>query len=193
MNNEVCFVINSKKLYVDEYLVEFNIPIFFICKDDDNNRYAVICENTSELEYLICRVPLNSLYKMLKNELSLYDFIYQSIEKWILKSGDTLESDLVETVQELQFDYYPKKNEYLDLNSDKICNYIKRIENELDHNSQYEKSSEENYSIELSRMFLETIASFTTVVNESNNRYKISRNSVKQRIPLKLALVGGLY
>lgn len=193
MNNDVCFIINSKNLYVDEYLVEFNIPIFFICKDDNNNRYAVICENTSELEYLICQVSINSLYKMLKNELSLYDFIYKSIEKWILKSGDTLESDLVETVQELQFDYYPKKNEYLDLNSDKICNYIKRIENELDYNSQDENSSEENYSIELSRMFLETIASFTTVVNESNNRYKISRNSVKQRIPLKLALVGGLY
>lgn len=188
MNNEVCFVINSKKLYVDEYLVEFNIPIFFICKDDSNNRYAVICENTSELEYLICHVSINSLYKMLKNELSLYDFIYKSIEKWILKSGDTLEADIVEAVQDLRFDYYPKKNEYLDLNNDKICNYIKRIENEL-----VEQPIEENCSIELTKMVLETIASFSTFVSESNNRYKISRNSVKQKIPLKLALVGGLY
>ena len=187
MDNDVCFVINSKNLYVDEYLVELNIPIFFICKDDDNNRYAVICENTSELEYLICRISINSLYKMLKNELTLYDFIYESIEKWILKSGETIESDKVYAVSELRMDYYPK-NEYLDLKSTKIVNYIKKIENEI-----LEQSIEENCSIELTKMVLETIARFSTVISESNNKYKIPRNSVKHKIPLKLALVGGVY
>lgn len=41
-------------------------------------------------------------------------------------------------------------------------------------------------------MFLETIAKFPTVVNESNKLYKIPRNSEKHKIPLKIALAGGV-
>ena len=106
MINEVCFKIDSKNLYIDEYLVELNIPIFFICKDDANKKYAVMCENTSTLEYLICSVSINSLIKMLKNELTLYDFIKQSTFKWIIKSGETFESDIIELVTNLPDDYY---------------------------------------------------------------------------------------
>ena len=187
MINEVCFKIDSKNLYIDEYLVELNIPIFFICKDDANKKYAVMCENTSTLEYLICSVSINSLIKMLKNELTLYDFIKQSTFKWIIKSGETFESDIIELVTNLPDDYYPKKNEYLALENEKICNYIKRIEKESQSEIAYEI-----YSFELSKMFLETIAKFPTVVNESNKLYKIPRNSEKQKIPLKIALAGGV-
>ena len=187
MNNDVCFIINSKNLYIDEYLVEMNIPIFFICKDNDNNKYAVLCEDTSELEYLICRVSIDSLYKMLKNELTLYDFIHESDEKWILKSGDSLETDLVEEVRELEPAYYPKKNEFLALNNEKICDYIHRIQSECS------EAFSENNSIELQKMILTTLTRFKTTVSKSNKEYNFFRNSVKQKYNLKLSLVGGVY
>lgn len=186
MSNDICFIINSKNLYIDEYLVDLNIPIFFICRDEDNSKYAVICENTKDFEYLICKVSNLSLLKMLKNELSLYDFIYYSTLRWFVKSGESIESDVVKELKDLTPDYYPKRNEYLDLTNEKILNYIQRIENEI-------QKQEIMSSFELLNVVLNTLTKFSLKVNSSNINYKVGGKVVKERILKNLALVGGIY
>ena len=84
MNKKIFFDLNGKYLYLDHYLVDFDIPIFYICKDDLNNKYAVNCVDSHNGEYIICKTNNLNIKAMLENQLSLRDFMLDSDEKWHL-------------------------------------------------------------------------------------------------------------
>ena len=128
--NDVCFILGKTKLYIDEYLVDFDIPIFFVCKDDNNSKYAVECINTTDLIYVISKVDINDTLKMLNNEITLSDFIRNGKEYWFIKSGDSVENDNVEKNPFLNPDMLPKENTYFELTNEKISNYIKKLNEE---------------------------------------------------------------
>ena len=182
MDKEICFRIDSKNLYIDEYLVELNLPIFFICKDDNNLKYAVMCINTKTLTYVLCRVTIQSILKMLKNNLSLYDFFISSDEKWYLTSGNTIEDDKCEKFQKLPENLLPQKNTFLDLHNHKIQTYIERLQNE---STIYEI----NYEI---TMIIEPII-HTTLKIKTDSLYKNIRNAKKKKFNLPISLAGAVF
>ena len=71
MHNTVCFEIDGKALVLDKELITFTIPIFFICYDNDNQKYAVLCTDSEQLNYIVGKVDTNSILAMLNNTLSL--------------------------------------------------------------------------------------------------------------------------
>ncbi len=181
MNKEICFKINSKNLYIDEYLVELNLPIFFICKDDDNLKYAVMCVNTTTLTYVVCKVTIDSIIKMLKNILSLYRFFMSSDEKWYVQSGDTIETDTCEKLQTLTDNLLPQKNTFLDLHNDKIKTYIERLQQESN-------SREINYPITTMIIIKRLLIKDRLQLNiKGDNRYENMPNSKKLQMPIQLA------
>nr|WP_298678277.1 hypothetical protein [uncultured Treponema sp.] len=182
MDKEICFRIDSKNLYIDEYLIELNLPIFFICKDDNNLKYAVMCINTKTLTYVLCRVTIQSILKMLKNNLSLYDFFISSDEKWYLTSGNTIEDDKCEKFQKSPENLLPQKNTFLDLHNHKIQTYIERLQNE---STIYEI----NYGI---TMIIEPIIN-TTLEIKTDSLYKNIRNARKKNFNLPISLAGAVF
>ena len=183
MDKEICFRIDSKNLYIDEYLVELNLPIFFICKDDNNLKYAVMCINTTNLTYVVCKVTIQSILKMLKNDLSLYDFFISSDEKWYLTSGDTLEDDKCNTLEKLTDNLLPQKNTFLDLHNHKIQTYIERLQNES-------PSYEITYKI---TTIIEPLIKNHEFKIKVDNRYGYSRNSRKEKFKLPIRLAGAVF
>lgn len=84
MKKELCFIIENKKLYSDKILVTFNdFPIFFVCKDENNNYYLVLCRNMENLEYIIVKSSAKDIYDMLIQKYSIKevflktDFFYE--------------------------------------------------------------------------------------------------------------------
>ena len=60
----VQFVIDGKELYLEKVLVETSVPLFFICKDDNDIRYSVLCTDTFEFKYVLNPImyfPLSGL------------------------------------------------------------------------------------------------------------------------------------
>ena len=183
MDKEICFRIDSKNLYIDEYLVELNLPIFFICKDDNNLKYAVMCINTTNLTYVLCRVTIQSILKMLKNNLSLYDFFISSDEKWYLTSGNTIEDDKCEKFQKLPENLLPQKNTFLDLHNLKIQTYIERLQNE---------STIYEITYEITTIIEPLIKNHEFKI-KVDNRYGYSRNSRKEKFKLPITLAGAVF
>lgn len=182
--SDICFILENKNLYVDEYLVDFNIPIFFICKDDDNYKYAVECIDTKALTYVISKVDLTDVLDMLQNKVTLRDFILNGNNFWLIKSGDSIENDIVEVIKEIDSNKLPKENEFLDLHNKKIENYIKKLE--------MEKVSF-NSSFEIIDVSLKTIYSstFRAIKAENTRLYRKQKRIIRNVFPIYLA--GGVF
>jgi hypothetical protein len=124
---EICFKIGEKYLYLDEELVEFDIPIFFICKDVDNQKYVVLCIDSEELLYVIGKVSIEDILSMLTSEITLRDFFMKVNEKWKVFAGEDYLSDQVEKIEKFQDDELPTVGAYFELSNDKIETYKKRL------------------------------------------------------------------
>ena len=131
MNKKIFFDLNGKYLYLDNYLVDFDIPIFYICKDDWNNKYAVNCIDSHADEYIISKTNNINIKAMLENRLSLREFMLDSDEKWHLVYDINQDNDIVTNILDIKDEQLPKKDEYLDLYNKRVMEYLKIIDEEI--------------------------------------------------------------
>ena len=127
---EVCFEIEGKCLFLDEVLVEFNIPIFFICQDDDSQKYAVLCVDSDELVYIIGKVDIKDILLMLSSETTLRAFFQAITEKWRVYTGEEYCGDEVNRISAFREDELPTEGAYFELSNSKIERYIKKLNEE---------------------------------------------------------------
>ena len=131
MDDEVFFEINGRNLYLDSYLVDFDIPIFYICKDDEYEKYAIMCINSHTDEYIVVKTSNKEIKAMLENKLSLYDFMSTPKLKWHITYDKSSRSDNVEFLKSIDKTCLPKKNEFLELYNKRITKYLERINQEI--------------------------------------------------------------
>lgn len=94
MNKELCFKIDSKELMLEQSLVEYNdIPIYFICKDTEQNYYTVLCVDIDEEQYIIVETRLEKIFKLLMQKITMRDLILSEDKFWKVKAGNTIEED----------------------------------------------------------------------------------------------------
>lgn len=125
--SEVCFEIEGKRLYVDEELVEFDIPIFFICKDEKNDKYAVLCIDSKKQVYIIVKSDIGSVLQMLASQITLRDFFLNTCERWKVRAGDEYWLDDVEKIEIFQEDELPVAGTHFELENTKIKEYVKKL------------------------------------------------------------------
>lgn len=128
--SEISFKVEEKYLYTDEELVEFNIPIFFICKDEVNQKYAVLCVDSEELIYVVAKVAIKDILLMLDSEITLRDFFMKTSEKWRIYAGEDYLSDEIEKIEEFQDNELPISGAYFELSNSKIKKYVERLAEE---------------------------------------------------------------
>lgn len=79
-NHRHYFTINATSLYIEKILLFFQeIPLLFVCIDDEENRYFCLCRDTDIGTHLICKVSIDTLLKYLKSEISFTD-MYESTD-----------------------------------------------------------------------------------------------------------------
>lgn len=97
MDNVKCFNIDGESLVLDKTLVSFNdTPIFFICRDDERNYYAVLCTNVEELEYIVVKSTIKMIYEMLVQKIDMRELFLSVSCFWYVQTGASIEEDEVQ-------------------------------------------------------------------------------------------------
>lgn len=133
MEQKVFFVIDGKELLLDKVLVEYNgTPIFFVCRSE-GNFFASICIDMDEERYLIAKVKLSSLSKMLHRNITMRDMILQAEEFWNIVAGEDFAQDIVIKVEKnvLPLDELPYEGEYLEIVTKDLEKYVEKIDSIL--------------------------------------------------------------
>ena len=133
MNDKIlCFKIDGNNLYLEISLIYFNeIPIFFLCRDDNGAMYAVQCIDTEDLNYYVVRVSEKNTLELLNDTLTIREFIISSYEKWEIKSRENIEDDIVKQIQTINEEDLVNEGVFLSLNNNEVVTFKEKINNEV--------------------------------------------------------------
>lgn len=118
--NEALFKIYDKSLYREKNLVIVQIPIFFVCKDENEHRYLVLLLDFYSDEYLICPITDEDLLLMLTGKITMRRPFVISKELYLVKTGENPDEDAVEEVKylDLENDILPEENALFEIGED---------------------------------------------------------------------------
>lgn len=112
MNKELCFIIENKKIYLEQILVDYmEIPLFFLCKERGQH-YIALCVDMEELRYILAKLSLSDVYSLLHGKIPMRDVILKQQEYWDIISGDDITSDIVtkNSIGMLDLSLLPEEN-----------------------------------------------------------------------------------
>lgn len=95
----LCFQINGKNLYLDQILTEYEwIPIFFLCKDE-NQKYLALCISNvlkdKDLHYIVVQLSTNDVDALLNKKCPMSDIILKQKGYWAIESAEDIYEDIV--------------------------------------------------------------------------------------------------
>lgn len=131
------------ELYREYVLVHFDVPLLFVCKDNSDNRYLVLCVDEEKGQYLCLKTSNTVLLKMLKKEITMADAFREISDKEnFFISYDFLSKEFSGyyiSVSDLTPEMLPDEGAYFELRNRKITEYIAKIEDEVKNSAQLER------------------------------------------------------
>lgn len=115
-------------LYKEMILVMFDVPVLFVCKDEYNNRWLVLCEDEETGEYLLAKCQKEELLRMINRISSVDDVIRNAKEINYLYYDFKKKFFLIKRIarEEITEEMLPDKGTYLKVNNN-ILEYEKRL------------------------------------------------------------------
>lgn len=145
MKKELCFYIENKGLYLEQVLVDYNdVPIFFLCKNEEQF-YIALCTDMEELSYVIEKLSLAEVYKLLHGMITMRDVYLTHKEYWEIISGEEISSDSVtkRTIDCIDRSTLPEENAYFQILTEEIKSYVEAFDNEYFSNKYFHISDKE--------------------------------------------------
>lgn len=128
MMSDISFVINGAELYTEKVLVEFEIPLLFICKDKSNKRYVVLCVNSEEERYLVVQSRVSDIVDMIQNTITMKELFLKAMNgtAWMIVAGESYEDDFVKTlsIQDIQDVDLPAEGAFYEVYNADIHDYV---------------------------------------------------------------------
>lgn len=94
MNDVLCFILNENPLFLDEVLIELDhTPLLFICKDKQNQYYAVLATDIEKESFVIVKTDVGEILRLFSQKISMRDLFVQENEFWSVIAGETPEKD----------------------------------------------------------------------------------------------------
>lgn len=134
MKNE-SFIINNEKLYCEQILIFCDLPLLFICVDEKENHYIVLCSDSENLDYIISKVSVFEILNLLNKKITMREIFVQSSEKWRIKTAELKENDLIEKVNSFSDSELPDENVYFEIFDEKLFEYKKNLTLKLIYSS----------------------------------------------------------
>ena len=129
------FKINKKTLYFDCTLEEYDfIPLLYVCKDTDLNRYLVFTTDVYKESYLIAPVSLIDLNEMLLGRIDIRSMFLVQPKLWIVEEiGINYENDIIKECRTAfcPDNLFPKEGRYYKMCDNAHKKYQKKIEAEI--------------------------------------------------------------
>lgn len=129
MNQELCFCIEGRNLYLEQVLVEYmNIPIFFLCKNNQQH-YLVLCTDMDDFNYLVIELSTSDLYNLLHGNIPMRDVFLKQKEYWEVNSNKTISKDIVSKheIHHLDNSLLPKENAYFQALTEDLKVFIQNL------------------------------------------------------------------
>lgn len=133
MNNLLYFVLHGKELYLDEVFVDFNgLPIYFSCVSN-NQYYLCLCCDYDNQNYVIVESSAKEIAEMLNGKITMRDTFTCKVKHWIVLSGEdtSLDETTLINAPYSDVDVLPKEGAKYTVATEKIRQYLSRIEKEL--------------------------------------------------------------
>ena len=141
MDKQLCFVVDGQNLFLEKTLVFFNdIPIFFVCRNERNQPFLVLCTDLEQLEYLVVETELYTLREMLNQRCTMREALLNGVNFWKVTSADTIENDLCEKIDrsKIEIDSLPNEGAVYNKIFKEDESYVDQIESEYLSNTDYE-------------------------------------------------------
>lgn len=136
--SKALFKLDNHLLYFDYILEYFDLfhPMFYVCKDDNDNRFLVLRMDLCEKEsYLMVEITLNDLNNMLMGNIDVRSaFLDRSIFYEVHCQSENYSDDIVTKREIFEFptEYLPEEGYKYVLYDDSHKEYQKRIAEELE-------------------------------------------------------------
>ncbi len=164
MGEQVFFVINGQELVLDKVLVEFDdTPIFFVCKND-GDFFISACVDLEDERYIVTKVSLSRLSKMLHGKITMRELIMQTNKYWDIIPGEDVEQDIVveKNIDEIPLNALPYEQAYFKVATKDLADYVEKVDMIL-----YSEDGWEN------EMVRGNVDYFSQVTKSLDNRYEI--------------------
>lgn len=133
--NKVYFKIDNHALYLDYMLEEYDyVPILYVCKDEEQERYLVLATDFEKESYLISKITLVDLNNMLLGKLDMRSAFLNQPKFWSVQcNGAEYQNDIVNEYETSSYpvEYLPAKDEFYVLYDEEHKEYQRRIAKEL--------------------------------------------------------------
>lgn len=135
-------------LAVEQVLVSFDVPILFVCKNQNGKRFLALCIDDEEGNYVIAEVTTSNLMGMLNNEITMeYVFRYAVNHTLYITEYDFNEKKFCVKHEDSFFvneELLPEKGAYFELNNEKIQKYCWNLK---ENKVLYKKEESQYYEI----------------------------------------------
>lgn len=170
MNNQLCFIIEKQNLYLDKVLVLFNdIPLFFVCHNEDNQRFLVLCTELEKLEYIVIETNMTNLRNMLTRKSTMRDTILKGKKFWKIVSGDTIGDDVCSTLvkEEIDCSFLPDEGALYKTVCQEDEDYVEKVESEYLGSIQFDLMDKVNVLVNSIDVLTEGITSVVETMADS--------------------------
>lgn len=129
---ELCFIINNEKIYLEYILVEDDyVPIFFLCKSENNDFFLSlrVYKETTE-EYIVVKLAKEEVANMLHGKIPMRDVFLNQKYFWNVISGDKIEKDTVTEypINKIPKDDLPYEGAYFVICQKHVREYVEKFE-----------------------------------------------------------------
>lgn len=122
MKKELCFIFDDEKIYLEQSLIEYNcIPMYFLCRSNIFY-YISLCSDFDKFYYVVARITVNEVYKLLHGEIPMRDLIAKQKYYWDVQSGDKIE--------ELDKSVLPIEGAIFEATNESIKRYVENFDSE---------------------------------------------------------------
>lgn len=118
MGKELCFRINSRELFLEEILVEYDhIPVYFICVDNEQEYYVILCTDIDNENYIIVKSDIQKILDLLTRKITMRQIILKERTYWNIVAGEIMNEDVYQEMEisEIPLDVLPYEDSYFEL------------------------------------------------------------------------------
>ena len=119
MRNKIFYQDTKYAFYYDYIFFEIYRPIFFSCKDQNNQLYlTTLCDDRKEFRWIMVKTSENQLIDIMKNKLTMYEVYVNTDKWWIIKEKHGIKKCKIYTKEQVNELDFPTKRGYFDADKD---------------------------------------------------------------------------
>lgn len=115
MNKQGYFLIEDRKLYLDEILIDFERePMLFTCKSINNDYYLALCTDKDNFAYIAVDTTSEEIYDMLNKKITMQEMFLNKPYYYEICQEIDIEEDRVskKDISQIDIMLLPYKGEY---------------------------------------------------------------------------------